>query len=396
VKEPLVIPVLLGLVAADGTPLAAEGPGIGPDGLYVFDQAAATVTFTGVAKPPAPSLFRGFSAPVKLSLDLTDDEWLALLRHDADPFNRWQAAQTVAMRLLVRLSTGSNIDPAEGDGLASALLAFLETDAERDPAFAALVLTLPSEADVAQEIAADVDPDAIHRARRALRRRIGERCADRLEALREALRQERGYSPDAESAGRRSLRNVALDLIAAADAETGERLAAEQLAGATNMTDRLAALGTLTTLPGDAREAALGAFAEGYAAEPLVLDKWFTLQAAIPEETTLERVRGLMSHPAFALTNPNRVRALVGSFAMLNPTQFHHASGSGYAFLAGQIVGIDDANPQLASRLATAFGNWRMMDRPRREQAEAALRSIAQKPKLSRDVADIVQRALAE
>jgi aminopeptidase N len=396
VKEPLVIPVLLGLVAADGTPLEAKGPGIGPDGLYVLDEVAATVTFADVATRPVPSLFRGFSAPVKLSLDLNDDEWLALLRHDADPFNRWQAAQTVAMRLLVRLSTDANADPADGESLASALLAFLDTDAERDPAFAALVLTLPSEADVAQEIAADVDADAVHRARRALRRRIGERCSARLTALRDAMRQGQAYSPDAASAGRRSLGNVALDLIAAADAATGERMAAEQLAGAANMTDRLAALGTLTTIPGDAREAALRGFAETYAAEPLVLDKWFTLQAAIPEEATLERVRGLMNHPAFSMTNPNRVRALVGSFAMLNPTQFHHASGSGYAFLADQIVGIDDANPQLASRLATAFGNWRTMDWPRRERAEAALRSIAQKPKLSRDVADIVHRALAE
>ena len=160
------------------------------------------------------------------------------------------------------------------------------------------------------------------------------------------------------------------------------------------MTDRLAALATLTTLPGAARERALHDFGEAYRDEPLVLDKWFTLQAAIAEDGTLERVRGLMGHPTFSIGNPNRVRALVGSFAMLNATQFHRADGSGYEFLARIVIEIDGANPQLASRLATAFGSWRMMDEPRRARAEAALRKIAKNSNISRDVADIVQRSL--
>jgi aminopeptidase N len=394
-KEPMAIPIALGLVAQDGGVLDAHCERIGPDGVFLLDKAEDGLTFTSAATRPVPSLFRGFSAPVKVVLDLPNESLLALLRHDTDPFNRWQAAQTVALRLLVGLSTGANVDPTDMNGLASALFTFLSTDALKDPAFAALVATLPSEADIAQEIARNVNPDALHGARRELRRRIGERCAPHLLELRDGLRDGGPYSPDAASAGRRSLRNTALDLIACADPALGERLAVMQIGSATNMTNRLAALGTLTLIPGEAREEALDRFGKTYADEPLVLDKWFALQAAIPEGETLSRVQDLMRHPAFALSNPNRVRALVGSFAMMNPTQFHHASGSGYNFLCEMVIGLDESNPQLAARLATSFGSWRMMDEPRRAKAEQALRRIARKDGLSRDVGDIVQRSLA-
>jgi aminopeptidase N len=332
-KEPLVIPVVLGLVARDGEPLEPRSKAVGPDGLYVLETAAASIMFENVTSEPVPSVFRGFSAPVKVGLDLSNAELLALLRHDTDPFNRWQAGQTVATRLIVELAADTGDGTAELDLLGAALLSFLE-EAERDPAFAALVLTMPSESDIAQEIGRDVDPDAIHRARRTLRTSIGRKLSDRLVQLRETLRLTGPYNPDALSAGRRALRNAALDLIAAADPSRGEALALEQFESAANMTDRLAAFATLTTLPGDARERAIARFAELYGHEPLVLDKWFTLQAAIPEPGTLDRVRGLMSHPAFSMSNPNRVRALIGSFAAANPTQFNRPDGAGYAFLA--------------------------------------------------------------
>jgi aminopeptidase N len=391
----MVIPVLLGLVSADGRELRAKSDEVREDGLFVLDKAADSITFENVDARPVPSLFRGFSAPVKVSLDLTNDELLALLRHDTDPFNRWQAGQTVAMRLLSALSSGANVDPADMDALASALHAFLEADAMADPAFAALVLSLPSEADVAQDIGANVDPDAIHAARTQLRQRIGRRCLDRLKTLRDELASSDVYSPDAASAGRRSLANIALDLIAAADPEVGERLACRQLDAATNMTDRLAAFGTLTTLPGRAREEAIERFGERYRDEPLVLDKWFTLQAGIQEPDALDRVKALMAHPAFSMSNPNRVRSLIGSFAMLNPTQFNRPDGAGYDFLADMVLALDGSNPQVAARLLTAFGSWRMMEPGRRGRAEQALRRIAEKTNLSRDVADIVQRSLA-
>jgi aminopeptidase N len=393
-KEPMVLPVVLGLVAENGKPVPAKSERVTPHGVFVFDRSEDSIVFTEVDSRPVPSLFRGFSAPVKVVLDLPNEDLLTLLRHDGDSFNRWQAAQTVAMRLLVQLSTRGNTDPADLDGLTVAIRSFLETQAAADPAFAALVLAVPSEADIAQEIAVDVDPDAIHRARRHVRARIGERCREELLALRSTLADQGAYSPDAASAGRRALRNAALDLIAAADPDAGERLALEQFESATNMTDRLAAFGTLTTIPGEMREAAIARFGEQYRHEPLVLDKWFALQSAIAEPETLDRVKRLMDHPAFSIMNPNRVRSLVGSFAMLNLTEFNRADGAGYEFLADIVLHLDSLNPQLAARLLTAFGSWRIMDRDRRRRAELALRRIAENPSLSRDVGDIVQRSL--
>ncbi len=395
-KEPMEIPVVLGLVAQDGRTLEATCDRVSTDGVFILDEAADSITFTGVASRPVPSLFRGFSAPVKTSLDLPSEELLVLLRHDVDAFNRWQAAQTVAMRLLVSLSTGAAVEEQEIHALSSALRGFMDADALRDPAFAALVLSLPGEADIAQEIGSDVDPDAIHQARRSMRRRIGQDCLERLRHFHALLADAGSYSPDAASAGRRALRNASLDLIAAADQELGEKLALEQFETATNMTDRLASLGALMTLPGEAREKAIAAFERRYHDEPLVLDKWFTLQAAIPEDGTLDRVKRLMEHPAFSMANPNRVRALIGSFAMLNQKQFNRADGAGYEFLAEVGLRTDELNPQLAARLLTAFGTWRMMNEVRRSKARQALLSIAGKSSLSRDVADIVNRSLEE
>jgi aminopeptidase N len=299
------------------------------------------------------------------------------------------------MRLLVDLARGGDPDDPGIGGLAEALQIFLREGARHDPAFAALVLSLPGEAEIAQEIAREVDPDAVHRARLALRERIGRHCLEELIRVRDDLSIEGEYSPDAASAGRRALRNGALDLIAAGDPLRGERQSVVQVEQATNMTDRLAALGTLSTLPGEAREKALAAFGDQYRDEPLVLDKWFGMQASIAEDGTLDRVRRLMLHPAFSLGNPNRVRALIGAFAMLNQTGFHRADGSGYGFLADIVLQLDRANPQLAARLLTSFGPWRTMEAVRRAHAEDALRRIAAMPDLSRDVGDIVQRSLA-
>ncbi len=395
-KEPMVIPVVLGLVSENGQPLSAACERVNQRGVFVLDKGEDTITFTGVASRPVPSLFRGFSAPVKVSLDFSNEDLLVLLRHDMDAFNRWQASQSVAMRTLVALSTGKTVPDDEMNALSSAFRSFMETDALNDPAFAALVLTLPSEADIAQEIGEDVDPEAIHRARKTLRRHIGQACFDTLQRFYNSLGNSEAYSPDAASAGRRSLRNAALDLIAAADPKGGEALASNQFENAGNMTDRLAALGVLMTLPGDVREQAISRFENLYRDEPLVLDKWFTLQAAIPEDGTLERVKRLMTHSAFSLNNPNRVRSLIGSFAMLNQVQFNRIDGAGYALLADIVLRADELNPQLAARLLTAFSSWRMMEPTRRAHAKQALLSISQKPNLSRDVGDIVNRSLEE
>jgi aminopeptidase N len=393
-KEPMVIPIALGLVATDGGRMEPTCDRVA-NGVFVLDRAADSITFRNVPSPPVPSVFRGFSAPVKVALDLTDADLLTLLTDDADPFNRWQSAQTVAMRLLVRSATTAEAGLDAAESLATALGAFLEREATRDPAFAALVLTLPGEAEIAQEIGADVDPDAIYRARTATRRIIGARLMDRLLQARDAESAMGAYSPDAASAGRRALRNVALDLVAAADPQLGERLAVEQLAQATNMTDRLAALAVLTLIPGAVRERAIEDFADRYRAEPLVLDKWLALQAMIPEPDTLDRVKQLMGHPTFSMANPNRVRSLIGSFSLNNPTQFNRQDGAGYDFLADIVLELDAANPQVAARLLTAFGPWRTMEPKRRMKAEVALRRIAGRANLSPDVSDIVLRSLS-
>lgn len=396
VKRPMAIPIRLGLVAQDGSALATRSDRISPQGVFMLDGESDSLTFTNIPQRPAPSVFRDFSAPVKVALDLSNDELLVLLRHDTDAFNRWQAAQSVALRLLVRLSKHEKVDGPEIAALAAALGSFLESDALRDPAFAALVLTQPGEAEIAQEIASEVDPDAVHRARTDLRRHLAQANTPLLRRLYDDLADAGAYSPDAASAGRRALRNIALELLSAADRFLGEELAGAQFKAAANMTDRLAALNTLTTIPGKARENALASFGERYRDEPLVLDKWFTLQAAIEEPETLSRVESLLNHPAFALSNPNRVRSLVGSFAMLNQTQFNRADGAGYRFVAGTILRVDALNPQLAARLLTAFSSWRMMESGRRAQAKAALTQIAEAPGLSRDASDIVHRTLEE
>ena len=391
---PAVIPVVLGLVGAAGE-VEANCERV-RDGVFVLERESEAITFREVAEPVVPSLLRGFSAPVRLALALTDAERLTLLRHDRDPFNRWQAAQGFAMRLLVEAAAGKAVDSG-ADAFAQALAAFLDAEALSDPAFAALVLALPSEGDVANEIGEAVDPDAILRARRGLRARLGAALSPRLARLREALAEPPGarFAPDAASAGRRALRNAGLDLIAAADSEAGTRLAQAQFAEATTMTDRLAALGTLSLIPGEAREAALAAFGARYATEPLVLDKWFAIQSAIPEDGTPARIEALKAHEAFAMTNPNRVRALIGSFGVANPSQFARADGAGFALLAETVLTLDGTNPQIAAKLLTAFGSWRMLEPGRATLACGALERIRATPGLSRDVADIASRTLA-
>lgn len=397
-KQPVVLPVALGLVGSAGDlPLTTASAAYAGDGLIVLDRPSLSVTFNDVAEPPIPSLLRGFSAPARLELDLSDAELLRLFSVDSDAFNRWQALQTVASRALV----AAGRDPSRRDALiatagelAEALGGFLRAQAPADPAFAAQVLRLPAQSDIAREIGGNVDPDAIHAAHRGLSAEIGRKLGADLLELRDILNTQAAYSPDAASAGRRALRNEALGLIALAAPDTGARLAAAQFATADNLTDRLAALAAMTLVPGEAREALIARFAQTYAAEPLVLDKWLMAQALIPEAGTLDRVKALMQHPSFSLGNPNRVRALIGGFAA-NITQFNRPDGEGYAFVADMVVALDRTNPQVASRLLGSFKSWRMLEPGRRAQAEGKIAMVAKTPNLSRDVADIAERTLA-
>ncbi|MGP9819774.1 aminopeptidase N [Salinarimonas sp. NSM] len=394
-KRPALIPIRLGLVAEDGREIPATSPRLREDGVFVLDTASDSLVLENVAVRPVPSVLRGFSAPVRVSRDLSEADLLTLLRHDPDPFNRWQSAQTVAIRLLTRAAVDGTLAEEAVRAYSDALAAFLDAEGEGDPAFAALVLALPGEPDVAQDIGADVDPDAIHAARERMRTLVGEALSPRLTALRERLASRAPYTPDAASAGRRALRNGALDLVAAADPAAGIAAAAAQYEAADNMTDRLAALGVAAhTPPTPRREEMLADFRSRFDGEPLVLDKWFALQATMAQPDTLARVERLMADPAFSLSNPNRVGALIGAFALSNPTQFHRPDGAGYAFVADKVTALDGTNPQTAARVLTAFNTWRTMEPGRRAKAEATLRAIADRPGLSRDVSDIVGRML--
>ncbi len=398
VKEPMVIPLALGLVAADGKDIAltlADGRPV-ERGVITLTRPSETFVFADVPARPTASLNRGFAAPVKLTANLTTDDLHFLAAHDSDPFNRWQALQTLATTLLIdnvkaqQAGTPMRRDP----GLTAALAAVLAEPA-LEPAFATQMLTVPTEADIAREIGRDVDPDAIFAARAALRAEIGGALGPALRGAYARLADGGPYSPDAASAGRRGLKNIALDLLAASGG-AAIALAARQYQSADNMTDRMAAMSTLSLHRVPERQAALDDFYRRYEFDPLVVDKWFALQATIPEADTLDRVRDLTRHPAFSLRNPNRVRALVWSFAFANQTQFNRADGAGFAFVADHVLALDAMNPQVASRLMATFKSWRALEPVRRAQAEAELRRVAAAPSLSTDVHDIVERSLAE
>ncbi|MGV3635084.1 MAG: aminopeptidase N C-terminal domain-containing protein, partial [Pseudorhodoplanes sp.] len=228
-----------------------------------------------------------------------------------------------------------------------------------------------------------------------LRSAIGKALAPALTATYDSLVSSAPYSPDAASAGRRALRNTALDLLAATGDTTAIARALTQYRQANNMTDRMAALATLSLHDRPERTEALQDFGKRYESDPLIIDKWLGLQAMIPEAGTLDRVRALTAHPAFSMNNPNRVRALIGSFAHGNATQFNRADGAGYDFVSDAVLALDTKNSQVAARLATAFRSWRALESGRRAKAEAALRRIASASTLSADVSDIVNRALA-
>jgi len=285
--------------------------------------------------------------------------------------------------------------PRLDQGLMDALRAILK-DTALEPAFIALTLSPPSEADIAREIGSDIDPDAVYAARRALRAATGRQHDARLAEIYTRTTSAEAYRPDAQGAGRRALKNACLDLLALTESDAAIARAFDQYRDADNMTDRIAALETLAAHNRPERVAAFDDFYTRYAEDPLVIDKWFALQAMIPESTTLDRVRALTRHPAFSAANPNRIRALIGVFAQANHTQFNRRDGAGYDFVADFVLELDAKNPQVAARLMSAFRSWRALEAQRRERAEATLRRVAAVPALSPDVKDIVARTLAD
>jgi aminopeptidase N len=343
-----------------------------------------------------PSLNRGFTAPIKVTSNASAEDLQFLAANDSDPFNRWEALQVLATTLLVEgvSSLRAGAEMRIDSGFITALRAVLQHQT-LEPAFMAQAVVIPTEADVARDIGRDVDPDAIFTARSTLRRAIGQQLGSDLEATYRRMTDHGPYRPDAASAGRRALKNACLDLLVSTREAQAIRLAEMQYERADNMSDRMAALATLSLHESKERHACLEDFYRRYESDPLIIDKWFTLQASIPEPATLERVRALTTHPSFSFANPNRIRALIGAFAQANPTQFNRIDGAGYQFVTQTVLQLDARNPQVAARLLSAFKSWRALEPSRRAEAEAALRQVAQVTTLSSDVKDIVQRSLA-
>jgi aminopeptidase N len=398
-KQPMVIPLAIGLLGRDGRDLPLKR-GDGADlerAVLTLTKAAQSFSFREIDEAPVLSLNRGFSAPIKLRANLAPDELRFLAAYDSDPFNRWEALQTLATRLLVdNVSALRAGRPGrEEPGLTDALAAVLG-DPRLEPAFVALMLALPGESEIAREIGHDVDPDAIFAACSALGKLVGHALRQRLFDVYRALAKDGPYQADAASIARRTLRNACLDLMIASGSEDAAALASIQYRSADNMTDRMAALSTISLRNAPGRVELLDDFYARYRNEPLVIDKWFSLQATIPETATLDRVKALTSHAAFSFANPNRVRALISAFAFGNQKEFNRPDGAGYDFVVDVVLALDCKNSQVAARLLSALKSWRALEPGRRARAQAALARVAGTPSLSPDVSDIAQRALAE
>ncbi len=397
-KSPLHIPLAVGLVGPDGRdmPLVLEGGRALNGQIVEITRRETTLRFTGIDARPVLSLNRNFSAPVKLAANISEDDLLFLVTHDSDPFNRWEACQKYATDLLVRAIGGRGAMTVANSGkrLADALRICLD-DPSLDQAFLAQLLTLPSETDLAAQIEENVDPEAIHVARESLKAELGQALAPVLGALYEQLAHDGPYSPDAASAGRRALRLAALNLLAAADAESGTALAFGHFREASNMTDTVGALSVLAILDRPERTEALQKFYHRHHDDPLVVDKWLALSAMLPVPEKIDEIVALTSHRAFSLEKPNKVRALIGTFASANPVCFNEPAGRGYQFVADTVIRLDPLNPQVAARLAAAFKSWRSLEPARREQARLALERIKTQDALSRDTSEIVAKTLA-
>jgi aminopeptidase N len=398
-KLPMLIPLAMGLLGPDGAelPTRLEEEAESRDGTRVITLAEARerFRFVDVPAPPVPSLLRGFSAPVKLK-DVPLERLQFLAINEPEPFARWEAGQQVATRVLLdRIEAcRSGEAPAPLDpNLVTALRRIL-AEAERDPAFAAEALTLPSEAYLADQLAV-VDVDAIHGARESARVELGRALSMELASAYVTLADAGPYRIEGAAIGRRTLRNTCLAYLAAADAGRGAALAKAQFDTRANMTDVLAALTVLADLDRPERPAALARFYAAWSRDELVIDKWFALQARSSLPGTPNRVRELTLHPAFERKNPNRLRALVGAFAQGNQLRFHDASGAGYVFLADEVITLDPINPTTAARLVQPLGTWRRHDPARQALIRHQLERILATPDLSKNTYEMVSKSLA-
>ncbi len=397
-KLPFPIPCAIGLLDAQGNDLTLHLSGAnkssGKTCMLELTDLSQTFSFTGIQCKPVPSLLRDFSAPVILDYAYSDTELAHLLAHDSDPFNRWEAGQKLATQRLLRLTgqvqTGETL---ELDELFINALRDTLNDSALDPAFRAQVLTLPSEAMLAEQFAV-IDPQAIHAARQFMHRTLADALKADFIAVYEANLTPGAYSPDNASASKRALKNLSLAYLLEWQHDSTRQLAEAQLAEADNMTDRVAALADLLNADPALAAPALQDFYTDFENEALVIDRWFSLQASA-RSTDVRAIRELMQHPAFSLRNPNRARSLIFSFCNGNPAQFHAADGSGYAFWAEQVIALNAINPQVAARLVRTLDHWKKYLPSLRKQMKSALQQIEKSESLSKDVQEVVSKALA-
>jgi aminopeptidase N len=394
-KLPLHLPFALGLLDAQGAdlPLRLEGePDERVPGTRILELTdwETRFCFVDVPERPVPSLLRGFSAPVSLHFGFSDEDLMFLMRHDSDGFSRWDAAQTLMQRVLLGMV---------GDPDKEVPTRFIEafrgalSDTATDKALLAEVLTLPSESYLGDQMDV-VDVEGIHRARTGLKRHIGLQLGDELVQVYCENRDAGVYRLTPEAIGRRALKNLALSYLMSAQQAEGLALCRDQFADAENMTDTMAALRLLVDHGGDEAHHALDAFYRRWSNEPLVVDKWFSVQATSSREGTLGAVLGLMHHPDFSLRNPNRVRSLIGAFCSGNPARFHAADGSGYRFLADRVLELDPLNPQIAARLLKGLIRWRRYDEGRQTLMRGEIARVLEANDLSSDAFEVASKAL--
>ncbi|HUI35749.1 MAG TPA: aminopeptidase N [Stellaceae bacterium] len=399
-KQPLPIPVAMGLIGPNGDelPTRLEGEASAHEGtrLLVCSKARQTFRFVDIPAPPIPSLLRGFSAPVKLQgVPLERHKFLAI--HDTDPVARWDAGQRAATAVLLERVAlwreGKRLSPLDPDLVEAARHNL--TNSVGDRAFAAEALLLPSELTLADEMTV-VDVEAIHAVREEARAGIAAALANEFAAVYRELADPGPYTTDGAAIGRRALRNVCLGYLAAGNSRDGARLAKAQFDAQHNMTDVLAALSVLNDTDGPERAAAVDAFYRRWQDEPLVIDNWFSIQARSTLPGAIAAVKELTRHPAFNRANPNRWRALISAFANGNRLHFHAASGEGYVFLADEVLAIDPSNPQLAARAVQPLGQWRRFDPARQALMKAQLQRIHDAAGLSTNTFEMVSKSLAE
>jgi len=405
-KEAMVIPVALGLVANDGNalPLSYSADGAQPSdaGLFTMTAPSHTLVFGNLDAAPVPSLLRGFSAPVILDIDFTDAQLLTLLAHDTDPFNRWESAQRLALRqALAAIGAEGQVPAAVLDNAFIFALRDILRDPNLDSAFKELVLTLPSEGYISDQLDI-VDPQRVHAVREAMRQQL----ATALEAdwawAWETNEHNGTYTPDPLSSGRRALAGLALFNLNLAARLSGDTVwpgrTYQRFKDADNMTDRANALVALVGAGNELAKPALETFHALFAGEALVIDKWFAMQAGAPDRggDILPQVLQLMKHPDFSIKNPNRARSLVFAYCSGNPAAFHRADAAGYAFWVEQVLAMDAINPQVAARLARALDRWKKLSPAYRDAAHQAIAQVASAPSLSNDVREVISRALAD